>query len=616
MVSKILKLISIMKKIFTTDFFKSNISILSAFLCLFLIYIFFPYNFSYSIPNLGHEFTNIRINLAGENTKVKADNIELEPVENFPFTKYKVFAVEYFPIKKLEVFGDEAVISIGDKYHFIQKPDGDLNLKYRNNGKYITDRGMLKSFQIRFLSMFYNSIVFMYLFFGLFLFFALKKTRHYLLFYILALCLILRLGDLSQGLWTDEFYTVYIAGSNNMPFMQTFLDPGNPPLFYIFIRFFQEIFGDNYACLRIVPIAFSFGSVLLTYFIIKKYSNTVTALLFSFLLSINTYSIVSAQELRCYSAVYFFSLCLTIYLFKIIENPDKKNFILYSLFGCALVNLHYYGFIILLFNFIFGMFFIKKRIYFVLANAFSVITFLPYFFKTSLHQALLDKTFNNDIYKSEFFYYRKAFVRLSQGVLSSIIIFSLGIFSLIKKNKFFGYNFLLICFVLLFCYIAQFIRPIMRGYYFVTILPNFIILSSYMFSFKKLKYFILIAYLFSCFTCKNYIHRLRDSSPDWESLVQYSSNDKAEGGKMLLVKGYKKDLKISGRIGDDISVELVSDLRQVDEIIKRIDNTKAKNTYFRVPAEVAYKFLKEASKKYKTDFIRIRHDFIIVKVQK
>ena len=565
------------------------------------------------IPELGHEFANIRINLSGDNIKVKADNIELKPVLNFPFTKYEVFAIENFPVKNLEIYGDEAIISIGDKYYFIEKPNGNLNLKYRSNTKYINDKGTLKSFQIRFLSMFYNSIVFMYLVFGLFLFFIFKKTRHYMIFYILALSLILRLGDLSQGLWTDEFYTVYIAGNYKLPFISTFNDPGNPPLFYILIRLSEKIFKYNFAYLRILPVLFSCGSVYLTYYVIKKYSNIQSALLFSFLLSISAYSVVSAQELRCYSALYFFSLCLTIYLFKIIENPDKKNFIIYAIFGSILANLHYFGCLILFFNFIYGIIFIKKRACFILANVVSVTSFLPYFFKTSYYQALVNTAFNNDIEKID---YIKTFIRFSQGILSSIILTALGILAIIKRNKFFSYNFLLICFLFIFCFLVGFIRPIAREYYFIAVLPNFLILASYMFNFNKLKYYIPVVFLFSCFTFKDFVDRQRDLKTDFESLIQYCINDKTTGSKAIIVGSFKKDIEASNYISKDISIEMTSSKTSNNELLDIIEKSKSKNIYLRIPSEYAYNFLANASKKYKADFIRIKHDLIIVKIEK
>ena len=616
---------------------------------LMVLSFFFAFAFqrnNFNIPLFGTIDSDIRLNIETKGSlKVFVNNVEIKPSPNFEFNSFNCYEINNFPVYKISFSNNDIekmVVSVGDKLFYFPKKEiknfkkdetGNFefpkNVKYYKNSAYITDKGKLHGFFINFLSIFYNPFYFILPIICLILLllnfkFNLFKNNA-ILWGIILLGLILRFSDLTPNFWSDELYTIYMAGRFDAPFLNTFIDPGNPPLYFILSKIWTGFFGVSPLAARLLPLIFSIFSIPLIYLFLNK---TKFGLLAAFIFSINLYSLITAKEARCYSLCIFLALALSIFLFKIIDKPNNKNFIYYFLISILAVNTHFYISFILFSNFIYGEIFLdsKNKIKFLILNLISFLTLLPYLLITGFKNGLLNNNFNRFNFPTFNFYLdvaQKYMGRFSIFILLLVLVF---VFYPKLKNKFinnenlkhFNYSIFLIISMFISTFIFSFIKPITKDFYFVTILPFFLIalfLIPFLFKNKKLKIVLLVLVLISYFATNNYIKRERARLLNFDNIVSYYIKDKNESSA-LIVPHSKEMLPL---IYKNLSADelVVCPLPQEkNELINLIKNINKKNIYLKVEYNVLPSFLIEISKLYKASFIRLDKDVIILKVFK
>lgn len=572
----------------------------------------------HEIPLLDGLGANLRVNVEGEEQKVLINGKEAYPDLNFPFTSYKTYVLDNARVNNLEINGKNAVVSLSGKFFYLENPDGKFPYKYKEGGKYINDKGFFKIFQHYFLLLFYDTKIFL-LGFLVCAFFFLKSPPKNLIWGILLLACCLRLADLNCGLWTDEYYSVYMAGNSNLPFFTVFNDPGNPPLFFILLWILEKISGIHYDILRLLPLLFSILSLYAMHYAVNKYVNYKTSLFCSFIFAINIYSIVTAQELRAYSLLVLLTLLIFIKLFDLINNEDKKDFIIYGILGALLLNTHYFGAIVLFSNFIYGIIFVKDKLKFLFANLCAGLTFLPYFVMTGLNKGLLDNNFNGNIKMPDLNFYIDTFVKFSQGMLPALLIILFSIILICKKKRIYSYSIYMIFSVFLISYFVCFIKSIAQSYYFICLLPFFIILMSGVFLIenKKVKILLFLVLMLSYFNCKDYIKRQRSFFLNSGNIVSYYLADAKNKSEAGIILPYSKDvMKLAYNLSDNVEIMELPYPYTVYDAFNVIEKMKSKRIYFKLEHNVAYQFLKEASLKYDVSFIRCDRDVIIARIIK
>lgn len=638
-----------------------------------LIVSFFAFLFSFyineqklNIPLFNGDNADIRINMQSKNAKIFINDIELNKTNNFKNNKYDFYELNNYPVYKISFLNgfEKAVVSIGGELFYFTNADiknfkKDKNgrylfpdyVKYNKNSKYITDRGIIKKFFTFFLSIFYNSKFYIIPLFFLFLsvityvhnkdkinlgFSFLKKSP---IIWILILALILRLSDLSHFYWTDELYSLYEAGNINSPFMKTFSDPGNPPLFFIFVRFFSFMFGFEPCYIRLLPVCFSLFSIYFIYLFLKENleieNKNLIINIVCFLYSINIYSICSAQELRSYSLCILFSIIFSYLIFKIIKYKKTKDFILYLIFSILAFNLHYFEILVLISNFISGMVFLdnKNRIKFFIIHFIAFLSFLPYFLLTALNNALLDKEFNKFL-MPDIKFYIDVFIKFIQGETAFFIVLILFILSFIlflrKKifidNKsFFNiyyYCFYMIFSLFIFSYLFSLIKPIARTYYFVILLPYFVILavfSIFIIRKKVLAYFLSILIIFSYFSYSNYINRDKSRLLDFKRLVKFYYCDSKQDNKGALIVPHSKNMIIKAfpsYLNKNDEIIVIPPPLNIEKLINEIENSKNTGFYLKLEYNILNEFLKTVADRYDWEIIRTDKDVLIAKIIK
>lgn len=547
-----------LKSVFQNKIFINILFFLAVFLSAFsFLFTFFLHNNDFLIPLFEKVNAPLKINVEflnnekGQNFHLFANGYEVFKNRIYKNNSYIFYQMEddiktvYFKtddktFKNL----DNIAINLNNNFYYYSKKDIEkftktktgqyilpFDIKYTKSSAFMNDKGLFHKLCIYFLSIFYNSNFYVFpllMFFAAVLIYQNNKEKINLGFnlfknnailWVLIIGLLLRLQDNSIPFWGDELYSATYAGGVNSPFIKTFQDPGNPPLFFILAKIWQAVFGSSEPICRLLTTIFSVLSIYLIWFFVKNNFNKNAALLAAFIFSINIYSIHSAQEFRAYSLGIMLSLISAYFLFEIIKNKQNKNFVFYSITAILMANTHYFQILILFANFIFAMFKLenKFKLKFLYANLIAAISFLPYFLLTALNKGLLDSTFNDlPFYDLKMMgimvnlIFSNKIIPILLTIIALLFLFKKFITEDEKLKNVYLYSFWIVFSIFLFSYLfSLMVRPIIRSYYFVFTIPfiSILIALGFFVSFKNkiLKWAVILILIYSgvfCFSGK------------------------------------------------------------------------------------------------------------------
>ncbi len=206
------------------------------------------------------------------------------------------------------------------------------------------------------------------------------KNTILLLILIILIGSSLRIYDIGkESLWFDEPHTIYSATEPTIKEIISTVNVReffNPPLYYIVLHNWIELFGDSVTTIRLFSALFSILSIILIYAVGKEWFNKKVGLLSSFIFSISILEILYAQEARSY-AFFSFTVLLSAYFFiKIIKN--NTHHIPYILSSIAMLYSLPFGFIVLFIqNYILFFFHPKKTKNWIRSQLALFVLFIP-----------------------------------------------------------------------------------------------------------------------------------------------------------------------------------------------------------------------------------------------
>lgn len=464
----------------------------------------------------------------------------------------------YGKTSEIELIGNKNLLSkikyvdlfLGHKYEkieinskinevdFLSKTNYSLTFFTDNNKTFIQKTGIYIE------SIFYNWYFYL-VSYVLILIYLIKYQKRfnfkikYPIFLILLLATVLRLSHIDfVPLWNDELYVLtYISNmGDGFNIQRTFLDPGNPPLFFILSNIWLKYFKNSIFQIRLLPLILGVFQVYFIYFVLKNILNKKIALIASFLSAINIFIIVESNEIRSYILAMSLVLAGLYSFYKLKNDFNYKNLFFYLIISILLINTHYYCILYVLANFILGMILFKDKMRFFAINIFAHATFLPYFLIT-FKQKSLEAGFNTWIEKPTLDVINNHIMFYFGNVLFFIIvvIFSIFVFKKLEKREkeIFSYSVFIISFVFISAYlISIFVKPILFERYFCIFLPLFIINTAIFLNVDfKVKFQPLIVILILLFSI---------NIPKYENFNLFSNID-------LLVNYFSNDYKIQNK---------------------------------------------------------------------
>ncbi len=217
----------------------------------------------------------------------------------------------------------------------------------------------------------------------------------------------LRLWNLTSiSLWHDEAFSALLIKYSWGEMMYRIGLDVHPPMYYIFLRIWSEIFGHSLFALRGMSVFFGVSTILVTYFFVNYiFNDKRVAILAALLVAVNPFQVQYVTEARMYTMGAFFAISSAFALSAALKNQvafhvnagneflqaqlRKKFFSYYTLFiftSAILIYTHYYllftvaaiGFYGLLFCIFKFKTEFKKYIWVILSGILILVSFLPW----------------------------------------------------------------------------------------------------------------------------------------------------------------------------------------------------------------------------------------------
>jgi len=194
-------------------------------------------------------------------------------------------------------------------------------------------------------------------------------------------------GYVRHSGWTDEIYSAVRAGNPNLSFISTFTDPGNPPFYFILLKFWFKLFGWSEESGTMLSVLLGTLSIVTLYLPVRRFFGRKTALCAALFIAFSGFSIGYSQEMRGYILEMALAPLITLALFNFIKKPSLKSIALYILASVMIVNTHFYGILFTMANFLFFIILTlyqrqwqwRKALAFAAGNVIIALSFLPYF---------------------------------------------------------------------------------------------------------------------------------------------------------------------------------------------------------------------------------------------
>lgn len=367
-----------------------------------------------------------------------------------------------------------------------------------------------------------------------------RKSLFYLIL-ILIVATLLRLWHLDkpEGMWNDEYLTWKIASAKfPAEFFTALRTNCHAPLHYLYLKMWMFFFKDSDWMLRLSSLIPGVLGIVVMFFAsleYKKKDGFNVGIVTAFFCAISSFLIYFSQEIRIYSLLFLITSCVLLFVFKIFNNPSKKNFFWYSFFSLLLILTHTIGFVFVFFSTAALLVFAipqKKAKDFLLFSILGVILLaLPFvpliarilfannsfsqwwapfdysrtaFFFTDIYSPVLNDTFHTFNKFSDAFY-KGGVVNLGYFAFA-IIPAAIGLLcfinGLLNPKRRQGYMFSVIVCTLLTTLIAAIAgKLIFVTKYMIEVIPLFIIVSADGFcAFKSKAFKITIATIFTVLT--------------------------------------------------------------------------------------------------------------------
>lgn len=166
----------------------------------------------------------------------------------------------------------------------------------------------------------------------------------------IAVILFLQISDLTTiALWHDEAFSALLIQQEFGEMMERISQDVHPPLYYILLDPWANIFQNSLFSLRLFSLFFGLLSIIGTYVLAREiFRRRSIALLSSLFMFFNAFQIQYNMEARMYTLGTFFAIISSIFLLKGLKSKSILWWLLYATTASAAIYTHYYlGFILL-----------------------------------------------------------------------------------------------------------------------------------------------------------------------------------------------------------------------------------------------------------------------------
>ncbi len=168
------------------------------------------------------------------------------------------------------------------------------------------------------------------------------KIAH--IFVIALTVLIPIIGVFNPNLWFDEAYSVGLANQDWNTLLIAAIEDVHPILYYVLLKIFTGVLGNSLVTFRIFSVIPLIALSILSYTHVSKKFGKKTGLAFAFVLLFLPTTFHYGTQIRMYSWAMLFVAITAYYAYAaIMEEYDKKNWIIFSVFSILSAYTHYFA---------------------------------------------------------------------------------------------------------------------------------------------------------------------------------------------------------------------------------------------------------------------------------
>jgi mannosyltransferase len=150
--------------------------------------------------------------------------------------------------------------------------------------------------------------------------------------FLISLAIVLRVVRLNSDLWLDEVGTV--VGYLRLPLheiVRTYYSANQHLLYSVLGRISVQVFGESAWAARLPAVLFGIGGIPAMYYTARVIASEQEALLASAFLALSYHHVWFSQDARGYSAMVFFTLLGTGFLFRAVQRDQRRFWIGYTI---------------------------------------------------------------------------------------------------------------------------------------------------------------------------------------------------------------------------------------------------------------------------------------------
>ncbi len=288
-----------------------------------------------------------------------------------------------------------------------------------------------------------------------------------------------------SGFWYDETFGLHYSLQDWGLIKHTSEWDLNPPLYYYFLWIWRNLFGISEFAIRFSSVLFSSLSAGIIYIFSIKYFNKTTALISLLIYTSSNEIFFYSHEARCYSMLFFLTLCSSYFYFNLLNKKSISSIILLGLTNFLLIYTHYLTGLVLVFQGLLILLFFNKTIFKQVSIAFLitlVLAFWRFTKKTILlifnHEKKfwLSKPTYNDLINTVYDFFNEKeifFIYVGIIIITLIIIYATNKFKAFKNLFTIKTTYIAFCGVgtIIICYALSSISPVFTKRYVVYALP-------------------------------------------------------------------------------------------------------------------------------------------------
>jgi len=146
----------------------------------------------------------------------------------------------------------------------------------------------------------------------------------------------------------DEPFTIYYSQAGIPSLFEMLKTENNPPLFFLLLHFWIQVFGISAFSVRFMPFLFSILTAPVIFLTGKRFFSVGSGIVASLIFTFSNYHLAFAHEARVYP-LFVLLTCLSMYFFlSLIQNPGKKTpLYLLVIINVLLIYSHFFGFFVI-----------------------------------------------------------------------------------------------------------------------------------------------------------------------------------------------------------------------------------------------------------------------------